>query len=268
MATAALPALTSSPSHLRRNLRLCLREARFELLGALRKKSFSLSVIGFPVMFYLLFGVSGRGATLHGQDFAKYLLASYTVFGAVGAALFGVGVGLALERSSGWLTFKRASPMPPFAYVFARCTMAIAFSTIILCVLCGVGSLLAGVRLSAAEFARMLAVTVAGSVPFAGMGLLLATLLPPNAAPGLTNMIYLPMSYCSGLWIPLSLLPRPVQHLAPFLPTYHLSQLMFHAIGYAPPNSFIAEHILALVAFTALFLGAAAFAYKRSDMEA
>src|ERR1700758_4259637 len=97
------------------------RETRYEFIRALRTKAFSLSVIGFPVMFYLLFGVMNRGGTVHGQVVAKYLVASYAAFGVVGSALFGIGVGLAGERASGWLELKRASPMPPLAYLAAKC---------------------------------------------------------------------------------------------------------------------------------------------------
>ena len=52
-----------------------------------------------------------------GQDISKYLLAGYACSGIVSAALFGIGVGLASERSAGWLELKRASPMPPLTYL-------------------------------------------------------------------------------------------------------------------------------------------------------
>ncbi len=269
MATTALPLPIASPGSLGRTLRLYLREIRFELLRATRNKTFALSVIGFPTMFYLLFGVANRGESMHGGvNVAKYLLAGYAAFGMVGAALFGIGVGLAMERTSGWLELKRASPMPPLAYLVARCAMAIVFSVIIVSLLCAIGIGLAGVHLSVAEYGRMLAVTVLGSVPFAGLGLLLAMVLPPNAAPGIVNMIYLPMSYCSGLWAPFAFLPHWLQHVAPWLPTYHLSQLMLRIMGYAQPGDSLLRHVLALIGLTLLFLGIASFAFKRADADA
>ena len=59
------------------------------------------------------------------------MLAGYAVFGMVGTALFGVGVGLASELAAGWLDLKRASPMPPAAYLLAKCSSAIAFGIIL-----------------------------------------------------------------------------------------------------------------------------------------
>ncbi len=81
-------------------------------------------------------------------------------------------------------------------------------------------------------------------------------------------MIYLPMSFCSGLWMPLFLLPRWLQHIAPWLPTYHLAQLMQHIFGYAAPGDSVAHHAGALLGFTLLFLGAATLAFQRIDADA
>jgi ABC-2 type transport system permease protein len=241
-----------------------LRETRYEFVRALRTKAFSLSVIGFPVMFYVLFAVVNRGESMHGQFVAKYLLASYSAFGVVGAALFGIGVGLAGERTSGWLELKRASPMPPLAYLAAKCVAAMAFGLIIASILCVIGTLAAGVHLSATEYIRICAMSVIGGIPFACMGLLLAMLLPANSAPGIVNLIYLPMSYCAGLWMPISILPKWVQHIAPWLPTYHLGQLLLRVIGYAQPGDTM-RHVFALIGFTLLFLGAAWIAFARSE---
>ena len=269
MATAVLPHAPAPAATHARTPRLYLREIRFELLRASRNRAFALSILGFPVMFYLLFGVANKAGTLQGGfSAAKYMLAGYAAFGMVGAALFGVGVGLALERTSGWLELKRASPMPPLAYLTARCMMAVAFSLVIVSLLSAIGITFGGVHLTIAEFARMLLVAVAGSIPFAGLGLLLAMLLPANAAPGIANMIYLPMSYCSGLWVPVFLLPHWIQRLAEWLPSYHLAQLMLSAVGYGQPGDSALRHVLALAGFTALFLGAAAICFRRADADA
>ena len=269
MATTALPLPHTAAASLRRTLALYAREIRLEFKRTLRNRTFVLSVLGFPALFYLLFGVANKGATMQGSvSVAKYLLGGYTAFGMVGTALFGIGVSLAMERTSGWLELKRASPMPPLAYLTARCVMAMVFNVVIVTLLCGIGIALAGVHLSGAEYGRMLAVAVGCSLPFAAMGLLLATLLPANAAPGIVNMIYLPMSYCSGLWVPLAFLPHWLQRVAPWLPTYHLGQVMLESLGYGQPGGSPVRHILALLGFTLIFLGAAAVAFQRIDADA
>jgi ABC-2 type transport system permease protein len=158
--------------------------------------------------------------------------------------------------------------MPPLAYLAAKCVASVAFGAIVFNVLCVVGIFGAGVHLSALDYVGMLGVCVLGGVPFACMGLLLAMLVPANAAPGIVNLIYLPMSYCSGLWMPIFLLPKWLQHAAPWMPTYHLAQLMLRVIGYAQPGEGAAGHALALLGFSLLFLGCAWIAFARSDADA
>lgn len=244
------------------------KETKYEFLKLLRAKSFSLAVIGFPLMFYILFGLANRHVVDGGVNVAKYMLGGYACFGLIGAALFGIGVGLSAELNSGWLELKRASPMPVPAYLFAKCASALAFGVIIVSVLTGVGTAFGGVTLTSLELAKMLGVTLAGAVSFASMGLLLALLMPANAAPGLVNLIYLPMSYMSGLWVPLKYMPHWLQHIAPLLPTYHLAQLMVGVYGYQQPESSLMSHWNALAGFTLVMLGLFWLVFQRKERNA
>jgi ABC-2 type transport system permease protein len=251
----------------RRTLTTYWLETKYEFLKLFRTRSFSLSVIGFPVMFYLLFGVANRHAFDGSVHIAKYMLGGYACFGLIGATLFGIGVGLATELSAGWLELKRASPMPVASYLLAKCLTAIAFGVIIVCILTAIGVTMAGVVLTPLEIAKMLGVTVAGSICFASMGLLLALLVPANAAPGVVNMIYLPMSFASGLWIPLKFLPHWLQLIAPALPTYHLAQLMYGIFSYQVPGA-MSSHWSVLIGFALLMLGLSWLIFSRREQNA
>ena len=247
---------------------LYAKETKYEFLKLIRTKVFSLSVIGFPLMFYVLFGLTNRGQQMGGMDAAKYMLAGYCCFGMIGAALFGIGVGLASERSQGWLELKRSSPMPAMAYLIAKCITAQAFGIIIVAILSSMGVLFGGVRLSLTEIALMLGMTLVGTVPFAAMGLLIALLVPANAASGVVNLIYLPMSFMSGLWIPINLLPKFLQPVAPYLPAYHLSQLMETIFGYQRRTSTPFDHWAGLAGFTLLMLGTSWAVFHRAEQDA
>jgi ABC-2 type transport system permease protein len=89
-------------------------------------------------------------------------------------------------------------------------------------------------------------------------------LVPFNSAPGVANLLYLPMSFFGGLWLPLTLLPKAVQKVAPFLPTYHLGQLMLGIFGYANKDS-VSSHWFGLLGFTLLMLGIAWVAFRRRE---
>ncbi len=242
--------------------RLFQKEIQFEFLKMLRTRAFSLSVIGFPVMFYLLFGSSNRHS-----EWARYLMASYSCMGVVSACLFGIGMGISTERAHGWLELKYASPMPRVAYLCAKIVSSAAFALIILIALIGLGLTIGGVHLTGMEVLKLTGVILIGSIPFTAMGLLVALLVPANSAPGIINLIYLPMSFASGFWMPVSVLPHWLQVIAPGLPTYHLAQLALHILGDAQPGSTLV-HWQALAGFSLVMFGAAWIIFTRSEAEA
>lgn len=227
-----------------------LEEARSECLRYMRNPSFMLPIMLFPAMFYLLFGV--LMARSNGADAARYLLASYGVFGVMSPGLFGFGVSLALERYDGLLTLKRAQPMPPAAYLVGKMVMAMLVAATIALLLLALALIVAHVPLSAAQALRLFALETAGVVPFCALGLLLGTLVKGQGAPGMLNLVYLPMAFLSGLWFPLPMMPEFLQRLAPVWPSYHLNQLALAAVGFPMPSAL--PHVLVLAAFTIGFL--------------
>ena len=226
-----------------------LQEAKCEALRMLREPAFCLPVIGFPVLFYLLFGVlldKGEGKA------AQYLLATYGAFGVIGAGLFGFGVTIAVDREKGLLRLKRALPVPPGALLLAKMVMAMLFAAIISLVLAVIAATVAGVALEPSQWIRLLVIDVLGVLPFCAIGLYVGALVGGNAAPALLNMLYLPMAFLSGLWLPLTLLPGILSTIAPLWPAYHLGQLALKVVGFDMGQP-IAMHVAVLIGIAALF---------------
>lgn len=263
MATATLTIVQPQPLGLRYYARVTAKETRYEFLKMMRAKVFSFSVIGFPVMFYMLFGLTNSHT-----EYARYLLAGYSCFGMFGAALFGLGAGVAMERAQGWLELKQASPMPRFVYLIAKTATCAVIALITVALLLILGIAFAGVTMSALEVLELAAITLAGVVPFAALGLLISFVLPPNAGAGMINIIYLPMSFASGMWMPISTLPHWLRKLAPALPTYHYAQLALNIFGYAQPGTPMSTHWKALLGFTCLLVGVAWLVVTRSEANA
>lgn len=243
--------------------RLFAKETKYEFVRMLRTRAFSLSVIGFPLMFFLLFGISNRH-----NGYGQYLIPGYSCMGVVSACLFGIGMGIALERAQGWLDLKQASPMPRIAYLGAKIISCASFGVVIVAALVVLGVTLGGAHVTLLQAAELAGVILAGSVPFTAMALLIALLVPANSGPGIINLVYLPMSFASGFWMPISILPHFLQKLAPALPTYHLAQLALGIFGEAQPGSNIVSHWEALTGFTLLMLGAAWMIFTRSEAKA
>jgi ABC-2 type transport system permease protein len=242
-----------------------LKEAKYEFLKNLRLRMYTASVLSFPIMFYVLFGlVLNSKEAIGGTGVPTYLIATYGTFGVMGASLFGTAAGLASDRGLGWLQVKRASPMPPFAYFVAKVVTSMIFSTTIVLALFTLGFSFGGVRMPVGEFAQLLGTLVAGSLPFSAMGLALGYFTGPNSAPATINLIYLPMSFCSGLWVPFMFLPKVVRQIALALPPYHLSQLALGIVGTGRHES-AATHWEVLAAFTMICLGVARIGFQRDQ---
>jgi ABC-2 type transport system permease protein len=242
-----------------------VQEARFDLLKMLRLPMYSVASIAFPVMFYLLFGIVFGRQGGHGPEVASYLLCSYGAFGVIGASLFGFGVGVAMERGQGWLEVKRASPMPPSAYFVAKLFTCMTFSIAIVTSLMLIGFTAGGVRMSALQTATLMLVLFAGSIPFCSLGLAIAYFVGPNSAPAVVNILYLAVSFCSGLWIPINMLPHTLQRIAPTLPPYHLGQLALMVIGAG--RGTVAEHLTGLIGTTCIGLGLAFLGFRRDEQK-
>ena len=242
-----------------------LKEAQYEFLKNLRLRMYTASVLSFPLMFYILFGlVLNSHEAIGGTRIPTYLIATYGTFGVMGASLFGTAAGLSSDRGLGWLQVKRASPMPPFAYFVAKVVTSMVFSTIIVLALFTLGISLGGVRMPITMFARLLGTLAAGSLPFSAMGLAVGYFTGPNSAPPMINLIYLPMSFCSGLWVPFMFLPKVVRQIALVLPPYHLSQLALGVVG-AGTHESAAVHWEVLVGFTMICLGIARIGFQRDQ---
>jgi ABC-2 type transport system permease protein len=77
------------------------------------------------------------------------------------------------------------------------------------------------------------------------------------------NLIYVPLSFASGLFIPVAQLPSFAQQVAPYLPTYHYGQLAWSAIGASSES--VATSLTWLTAYMVLFLALAIKAYRREE---
>jgi ABC-2 type transport system permease protein len=251
-----LPALEMPPA---RVLNAYLQELRSECLRYLRMPGFLLPTLLFPAAFYLMFGVVV--GTHNGADAPRYLLASYATFGVMAPGLFGFGVALALERDGGLLTLKRALPMPPSAYLFGKMGMAMLVAALVVGLLMALAVALAHVPLAPAQMARLLAAGVLGTLPFCALGLLLGTVVKGQGAPAMVNLVYLPMSFLSGLWFPLKMLPAALQAVAPAWPSYHVDQLALTALDFEVGPAW--PHVLVLAAMTVALVALAARRLRR-----
>ncbi len=261
MTSEAPSRVEAGPGGMARNLRVYALEAKYQFLATLRVPAFAVPTLVFPLMFYVFFGLimGTRGLSL---VMPTYLLATYGVFGIIGPALFGFGVGLAEERGNGSLRLKRTTPMPAGAYLAAKLAMALLFASAIILGLFLLGAHGAGVELHRGQWLALAGVLLVGVLPFCALGLAIGAWISAQAAIAVVNLVYLPMAFLSGLWFPISAFPEIMQWIGTVFPAYHVAQLALKVIDLDQGQS-AWLHFTVVALFTAAFLTLAAFGLKR-----
>jgi ABC-2 type transport system permease protein len=257
-------AVTAPSMPLGRVLRAYLNEARYQFMQALRAPAFALPFLFLPVPLYLFFGVVLVGSSPEVQanpEIANYAFSGWCCMAVIGPAIFGVGIGIAMERDANLLKLKRALPLPPGSYLVAKMLMSIAFAAIAVATVT-VAALVAGkFTLSAGALLAMDSVLVMGAVPFCAIGLFIGAYSSGNAAPAFANLVYLPGMWLSGMFFPL---PKFLQPWAVIWPVFHLNQTALAAAG--AKMVFLSPLITSavLVGITVLFGGLAIRRLARS----
>ena len=246
MSTAV--SIERAPLSLRRTLRAYLMEVRFDTLGALRTPAFAIPFIALPLLIYVLFGVvinrNAGSVSEFGPAIANYLFTGFAVLAVAMPGIFS-GVILAQEREGNLLRLKRAQPLPPGATIVAKLLMAMAIAAVAV-TLVVIAALAGGLlTISLTQVAVIWAVLIVGSVPFCAIGLMIGAIASASAAPAWGNLLFLPMMWLSGLFIPL---PAFLEAWVVIWPSFHLSQLALGLAGVEQfrfiPTSFAAGVLL------------------------
>jgi ABC-2 type transport system permease protein len=212
--------------------RMLWAETRAKLLARLRAPAFSVLSIVLPTMFFaLFFGIFSNQKGVPVSELAKYFLASYATYGVANVMVFNFGIGIANERGQKQDVLQRATPLPPAVAAAAQVIFSLTFALLALVVLFVYAFIVGGVRLSPETWLGFTAKLLIGSFPMMGLGMAIGYSTSANAAPAVTNLIYLPMSFISGIFIPINQLPSAIQGIGKLLPLYHYSQLPLSSVG-------------------------------------
>ena len=235
-----------------------------EVMQRMRVPGFVISSIVFPTMFFALFGLPNLGRSSNGVDFGAYMMASYGAYAVMSVALVSFGVSISAERGLGWNKLLRASPMDPLAYFTAKVLMAMVLGLVSLIVLFSFAALAGHISLPLLFWLKISGLLIVGMVPFVALGLAIGYLSSPTAAAPIANLISLPLSFGSGLFVPLQFLPAPVQHVAPYLPSYHVAELGWTLLGAGDGQGY-GRHLLWVAGYAIAFIALAVVAYRRDE---
>jgi ABC-2 type transport system permease protein len=242
--------------------RMLLTQTWSELLIRWRLPAFSATSLALPVVLFTFFALPFAGRTTPGgRDTGVLSLASFGAYAVGQVMVFGFGIGVAVERGQKVDVLMRATPLPASVYLAAKIVVGMLFGLASVLVLFAYGMVVGGIRLAPDVLLNVIARLLAGSLPLIALGFSIGYTAGPNAAPAVANLVYLPLVFASGIFLPLEQLPAFVQRAAPYLPTYHYAQLAWSAVGAGREP--LGTSVAWLAGYSLVFLWAAVRAYRR-----
>lgn len=235
---------------------------KIEALRMLRNRRYIIFVVGFPVVFYLIFSsIWGDGAGVGGGQAAAVLMVSMGAYGAIAAAMMSTAVPWAQERQSGWLRQLRTTPLPGWWTIVVKLISSLLLVLPSLLLVCLAAVLTQGVRLPVGEWLALVLLLWLGVVPFAALGLIIGSVLAGDTAQSVAMISMFGLAILGGLWFPVEIMPEAMRNVAQVLPSFHYADIGHHIVaGAAPPPS----DVVTLAAWTVALCAVAVFAYRRA----
>jgi ABC-2 type transport system permease protein len=212
--------------------RMLAAQIRAVLTFYWRVPAIAIFSIALPLMFFLFFGISfGHQSIGHGFTLGDQLMAQLAAYATGSVFTFNIGVGQSNRRAQKLDLLQRAAPLPGWIVILAEIVGGLVLALISVLCLFVFATLAGGVRLDAVTYGGLLLRVLLGGLPLLALGLAIGYGGGTNSAPALASLIYLPMSFASGMWIPIQELPKFLQKVALYLPTYHYTQLVLAPFG-------------------------------------
>lgn len=244
------------------------RQSYAEFIKLFRVPAFSTTSIVLPAMFYAFIGLGQAKQSLGPGShvtFGEYFLASMALYGVANVMVLGFGISLANERGQKQDVLMQSTPLSPVVFFVAKTLSALVIALMALIVLSLLATLAGGAHLSTDQWLALFGRSMLCSIPFVGLGFALGYIASPNSAPAVTNLIYLPTAFASGLFFPLDLLPKFLQNIAPYLPLYRGAQLVWDSVGAPTAGGTLTTDWLYMGGYTIVFFVLALWAYRRDQ---
>ncbi|WP_349368685.1 ABC transporter permease [Salinarimonas sp.] len=220
-----------------------------------RQPGFWVPTILFPAMLYTFFGAQSGGT-----QWAANAMASFCVYAVVGVGFFQFGVSIAQDRESPFEAWQRSLPRSLTAQWSARIVAAVMITALAVALVVAMALVLNAIRLDATAWARLALVCLVSVVPATLLGIALGTVASARAAVPLANLVYLPLAYLGGLWVPPMVMPSAIAAVSEWTPTRAMGELSWAAVSGDP---FEWSFVVLLLAWTLAAVLLASFVQLR-----
>ena len=215
-----------------KDVQLALRQVLYINKAFVRSPFAAFFTLVFPIMFLVIFSVIfgngsvevARGVTVRTATFYVPAIAAFSV---ITACYTNIAMSLSIARDSGALKRMRGSPMPAWAYMFARIVHAVLVAVLLVIICTAFGAVFYQATLPTSTLPAFLVALVVGAATFCALGVAVTSVIPTSdAAPAIVNASVLPLMFISNVFIPLQNPPQWIDILAKIFPVRHFSDAL------------------------------------------
>ncbi len=235
---------------------------RYQILEQTRVPMAVIGNIAFPAIAFLFFIVP-QSALRDVPEAATAAAVQLALVSVLSVCLFTFGLGTADERSTPWDPYLRTLCAGVLPRLGAKLITGMLFAAAGVLVIALLAVLLSTATASVARLGLGLLALLAAGAPFLLMGIGLGYVLSVKAALPVVQMLYLPMAFGGGLFLPPEMFPRWPDVFSMLLPSRGGRDLVVAVVlGSAPVPG---RAVLCLLVWTVLMAVFAAWAYRRDE---
>jgi ABC-2 type transport system permease protein len=190
------------------DVRLLLRQIRYEQLTYWRNPASAFFTFAFPLMFFFIFASifgSKHNGDLGGVKTIQYYTPSILGYAIMSACFVNIALMLSVRRDAGILKRLRGTPLPPWAFVGGIVGSSLIISAALTVVSLVFARLVYGVKLPAGHLLPVLLTILVAAIAFCAIGVAVSSLIPnADAGPAIINLPYFVLVFLSGTYFPVT----------------------------------------------------------------
>ncbi len=224
---AAPEAQAASGPTLAHDLALVVRQIRAEQRSFWRNRAGAFFAVGLPLMFLVVFNALNGGHRIEemgGISYATWFVPGILAYGLIMATFTNLAVTTAVARDTGVLKRIRGTALPAWAFIAGSVGSTLVTSAVLVATTLGLGTIAYDVNVRMSTLPGLIITLVLGSVCFTTLGLGVTAIIPnADSAVAITNLLIMPLTFISGIWMVLTGAPAWLDTTAKIFPVRALA---------------------------------------------
>lgn len=238
-----------------KDLKLAFRQVWYINLAFVRNPAALFFTLVFPLMFLVIFTVIfGNGHVTVGPGktvkVATFYVPAIAAFSVINACFTNIAISLTASRDTGALKRIDGSPLPVWAYMFARIAHAVVMSVVLVAICALFGAAFYGATLPSNTLPAFVLTLVVGAAAFSALGVAVTVVIPnADAAPAVVNATILPLLFISNIFIPLESPSGWIDVVGKIFPVRHFADAMIGSFFQLSGNGLHTNDLLVMGAW-------------------